>query len=80
MRRVTVHQAKTQLSKLLAAVERGEEVVIARGAVPVARLTPFAPPRPERRFGAYRGRFAVGEAFDEPLPEAELAAWEASGQ
>lgn len=76
MRRVKVHQAKSELSRLLAAVERGEEVVIARGDTPIARLTAVSAPRPERRFGAYRGLFTVGDAFFEPLPDEELAAWE----
>ena len=44
---VTVHQAKTQLSKLLARVEAGEEIIIARGKEPVARLSPI--PQARRR-------------------------------
>ena len=76
MRQVKVHQAKSDLSRLLAAVEAGEEIVIARGETPVARLTSVSRPRPQRRFGAYRGRFAVADAFFEPLPADELAAWE----
>lgn len=76
MRQVKVHQAKSELSRLLAEVERGEEVVIARGDVPVARLTSVRPVRAERRFGAYRGLFAVGDEFFEELPEDELARWE----
>lgn len=43
MQTVNVHQAKTHLSQLLAAAERGEEVIIARQGVPVVRLTPIAP-------------------------------------
>lgn len=76
MRQVKVHQAKSDLSRLLAAVEAGEEIVIARGDTPVALLTAVARPRPQRRFGAYRGQFWVGDAFLEPLSEDELAAWE----
>jgi prevent-host-death family protein len=72
---VTVHAAKTHLSQLLARVEAGEEIVIARGSEPVARLVPLQP-RPERRFGSLHGTVSVGAAFFEPLPEAELAAWE----
>ena len=45
MSTVTIHDAKTNLSKLIARVEAGEEIVIARGKTPVARLTPIrAPP------------------------------------
>lgn len=76
MPRVKVHQAKSELSRLLAAVERSEEVVISRGGTPVAQLTALSSTRQERRFGAYRGQFAVGDAFLEPLHDEELAAWE----
>jgi prevent-host-death family protein len=76
MRTVTVHEAKTHLSQLLAAVEAGEEVVILRGTQPVARLVPVDHDAPRRRFGALAGRVAVGDAFFEPLPPDELAAWE----
>jgi prevent-host-death family protein len=73
---VNVHEAKTQLSRLLALAEAGEEVVIARGGKPVARLVSIERPRPVRRFGAMRGLVSVDDNFFEPLPEAELAAWE----
>ncbi|MCY3970190.1 MAG: type II toxin-antitoxin system prevent-host-death family antitoxin [Acidobacteria bacterium] len=72
---VNVHQAKTQLSRLLAQVERGEEVVIARNGEPVARLVSCHPPA-KRQFGALRGRIRIDDRFFEPLPEEELAAWE----
>ncbi len=70
----TVHQAKTQLSQLLAKVEQGEEVTIARGSQPVARLVAIAP-AVERKPGAWKGRFTVPESFFDPLPEDELRAW-----
>lgn len=74
---VTVHQAKTQLSKLIAAVEAGEEVVIARGDKPVARIVPIAAlDSPKRVAGRLKGKIALTDAFFEPLPEDELAAWE----
>lgn len=72
---VNVHQAKTQLSRLLAQVERGEEVVIARNGEPVARLVSYYAPA-KRQFGALRGRIRIDDRFFEPLPEEELAAWE----
>ncbi|HEY5205922.1 MAG TPA: type II toxin-antitoxin system prevent-host-death family antitoxin, partial [Roseiarcus sp.] len=49
---VTVHAAKTNLSKLLARVEAGEEIVIARGRKPIARLTPINAPPAKLQFGA----------------------------
>jgi len=72
---VDIHQAKTQLSRLLVQVEAGDEVVIARSGKPIARLVRFRV-RGKRRFGALRGRMDVDEGFFDPLPETELAAWE----
>lgn len=73
---VTIHAAKTNLSKLLARVEAGEELVIARGKTPIARLTPIRPPSSARRFGAMKGIVSVGPEFFEPMTEAELGEWE----
>lgn len=72
---VNVHQAKTQLSRLLVQVECGDEVVIARNGKPIARLVRYRA-HGERRFGALRGSIEVDEGFFDPLPEAELARWE----
>ena len=72
---VTVHAAKTHLSQLLARVEAGEVIVIARGKIPIAKLVPIAPPA-RRQFGAMRGKISIGPEFFEPLPEEELKAWE----
>ena len=72
---VNVHEAKTQLSRLLARAEAGEDVVIARNGVPVARLVAYESRPGVRRFGAMKGRFVVDDGFFDPLPEAELAAW-----
>ncbi len=71
----TVHQAKTQLSKLIASALEGNEVIIARGSSPVVRLTPLKPTKPKRKFGAFEGEFNLTEAFFEPLPPDELARW-----
>lgn len=70
-----IHHAKTHLPKLLQRVQAGEDVVIARGEDPVARIVPFEPARP-RRPGALKGRIALTPAFFEPLPESEMAAWD----
>ena len=72
---VNVHQAKTHLSRLLAQVEAGEEVVIARRGEPVARLV-RCKPRGKRQFGAMRGQIVIDDSILDPLPEDELAAWE----
>lgn len=76
---VNVHEAKTQLSRLLAQAEAGEEVVIARRGEPVARLV-ACKLRGERRFGAMKGKIVVDDSVLEPLPEEELARWEYGGE
>ena len=76
---VKVHQAKTQLSKLIAAALAGEEVVIARGSEPVVKLTPLAPVKKKRVPGRFKGQFKLTDAFFEPLPDEELALWEGEG-
>ena len=72
---VNVHEAKSQLSRLLAQVEEGEVVVIARRGQPVARLVRYQT-WGKRQFGAMRGKIVVDDSILDPLPEAELAAWE----
>jgi antitoxin (DNA-binding transcriptional repressor) of toxin-antitoxin stability system len=76
METVTIHIAKTTLSQLLARVEAGEEIILARGKEPIAKLVPYQTPRTKRRFGALRGVISVGPEYFEPLPEEELAKWE----
>ena len=71
----TIHQAKTNLSKLIEQAERGEEVIIARGKTPVVKLVPVEPPPKKRPLGLYAGEFEVGPEFFEPLPDDELDAW-----
>jgi antitoxin (DNA-binding transcriptional repressor) of toxin-antitoxin stability system len=73
--RTSIHAAKTQLSRLIARAHEGEDIVICKGKTPVARLVAIAPAA-VRRFGAYRGLATVTDAFFEPLPDAELDAWE----
>ena len=78
MATVNVHEAKTHLSRLLARVEEGEEVVIARNGKPVARLV-RCEGRGKRQFGSMKGNKEwekLGELVLEPLSEEELALWE----
>lgn len=76
---VNIHEAKTNLSKLIARAEAGEEIVIARGK-PVVRLT-LVKPRPEgRRGGWLKGLPELPDSvFFDPLPEEELRLWEGHG-
>jgi prevent-host-death family protein len=76
---VKVHQAKTQLSKLIAAALAGEEVVIARGNEPVVKLTPVAPVKKKRVPGRLKGKIAFSDSFFDPLPDDELALWNGEG-
>lgn len=69
---MNIYEAKTQLSKLVERAAAGEEIVIARGGRPMARLVPLGDGRGPRQPGAYRGEFWIAPDFDE-LP-AELAA------
>lgn len=74
MAQFSVHDAKTNLSKLIADALAGREVVIARGSVPAVRLVPVAP-RGRRRFGALKGKIAIDKRFHEPLSDDEVAEW-----
>jgi prevent-host-death family protein len=76
MATVTIHEAKTNLSKLLQKVAAGEEVVIARGKKPVARLVAIGEVKGKRQPGSLKGTLRVGPEFFEPLPEDELSRWE----
>jgi prevent-host-death family protein len=75
MATITVHAAKTTLSKLIERALSGEEIIIARGKIPAVRLVPVARNVPKRKFGAMRGRARITKAFFEPLPPEELAGW-----
>jgi prevent-host-death family protein len=76
---VTIHKAKTELSKLLARVEAGEEIVIARGDEPIAKLVPFEPQkqtvRGYGRFAHLRDKIPT-DLFLQPMSQDELDAWE----
>lgn len=71
----TIHAAKTNLSKLVARAQAGEEVVLARGKEPVAKIVPVAP-KPKPKFGRFKGKIKIGPEFFEPLPQEELKLWE----
>ena len=81
MATVTIHEAKTNLSKLIARAEAGEEIIIARGKEPVARLTSPAARKTARAPGRLAGKFNIpDEFFFDPLPEEELRLWEGCNQ
>lgn len=78
MKIVNIHQAKTHLSKLIERVSEGEEIVIARGGKPVARLVPLER-RPPRAPGSMKGRIRIGKDFNAPLPDDLLDLFEGGG-
>jgi prevent-host-death family protein len=77
MKMLNIHEAKTQFSRVLAAVERGEEVVIARAGKPVAKVVPFSGGKRSgkandpivRKPGGLKGRIQISGDFDAPLPD-----------
>jgi prevent-host-death family protein len=73
MTSVNVHEAKTNLSKLLQRVASGEEIIISNRGTPVACLVPFSQPRGPRPLGFDKGRVRIADDFDAPLPPDILA-------
>jgi prevent-host-death family protein len=66
--KVNMHEAKSQLSRLVSKVQEGEEVVIARAGKPVARLTRIEVNTESRRFGTAKGKVRIGKEFDSAVP------------
>jgi prevent-host-death family protein len=71
-----VHEAKTHLSKLLEGAAAGEDIIIAKAGVPVARLVPVILPVETRPLGTEKGRLVISDDFDAPLPPEVLTAFE----
>lgn len=75
---VNIHEAKAHLSEMLARVEAGETIVIARRNKPVARLVPIeaeAAPKKPRPIGLAEGSVTIHPSFFDPMTEEELAEW-----
>ncbi len=75
MRVVNIHEAKTHLSRLVARVEAGEEVIIARNGEPVAQLV-RCKPAAKRQPDVLKGKVVIPHSFFDPLPDEELTFWE----
>ena len=73
---INVHQAKTHFSRLLARVDSGEEVIIARAGKPIARIVPIGKTLSKRLPGSAKGKITIADDFDAPLPENLLAEFE----
>jgi prevent-host-death family protein len=76
METITIHKAKTQLSRLIEKACQGEEIIIARGKQPVVRLVAIDDKQGNRVPGAWKGKIKIGPEFFEPLPPEELEGWE----
>jgi prevent-host-death family protein len=74
MLQVTIHAAKTNLSKLIEAALSGEEIVIAKGSKPVVRLVPVV--QGAFKVGLLKGKLGTGPDFFEPMEEGDLDLWE----
>ena len=74
MKQVTIHAAKTNLSKLIEAALGGEEIVIAKGSKPVVRLVPVA--QGSFKVGLLKGKLGTGPDFFEPMDKDDLDLWE----
>jgi prevent-host-death family protein len=70
---VNMHEAKSQLSKLIRRAAAGEEIVVARDGEPVARIVAYTPPAQPRRPGLLAGKITIREGFDEVPPELAAA-------
>ena len=68
MNTVNIHEAKTHFSKLINQALKGEEVIIARGNVPVVRLVPYEKELAPRKGGQLKGLIKISPDFDDPLP------------
>jgi len=79
MATVSVHEAKTHLSRLIERVLAGEEVVISRNKEPVVRLVREGPATKKPLLGAFAGQFKLDDGFFEPLSDEELALWNGEG-
>ena len=76
MTKINIYEAKTQLSKLVEQAASGQDVIIARGGKPVARLTRLQAPQRKIRFGLLKGKVKVAKDFDAPLPPEVLGQFE----
>ncbi len=79
VQQINIHEAKTNLSRLLAEVADGAEVVIAKAGKPLAKLVPIKPAAPVRKPGYLKGKIKIAGDFDEPLPADILDAFEGRG-
>ncbi len=71
MIQVNIHEAKTHLSKLLNKVKEGDEIVIAKGNIPIAKIVPLKPKKNKRKLGGAEGKIKIADGFDALLEDFE---------
>lgn len=76
IQQVNIHEAKTQLSRLLELTQGGQEFIIAKAGKPIARLTPIGQGKKPRQLGLLDGVIQVPDDFNAPLPATVLDAFE----
>lgn len=76
MQTVNIHQAKTNFSKLVDAVMKGEEIIIAKAGKPAVKLVPIFASKPKRKPGSLKGKIKIAKDFDAPLPDEILDQFE----
>ncbi len=69
MQAIPIHEAKTNFSRLIARAEAGEEIVVRRGATPVAKIVAYRVPSAPRIPGALKGQIVIGDDFDDTPPD-----------
>ncbi|MDX2145546.1 MAG: type II toxin-antitoxin system Phd/YefM family antitoxin [Rhodospirillaceae bacterium] len=77
---VNVHEAKTHLSRLLARVAGGEEIVIGKSGKPIAKIVPFTPKVQPLKPGIAKGKIWIADNFDDPLPEEIMKVFRGEGK
>ena len=73
---VNIHQAKTNFSKLIDAVQHGEEIIIAKAGKPAAKLVPITEIKHKRKPGALKDKIKITKDFNAPLPDDILDGFE----
>ena len=69
MIQVNIHEAKTHLSRLIAKVIAGEEIIIAKGNTPVVKLVQFTTSKQTRKLGSAKGKIRMAADFNRPLDD-----------
>jgi prevent-host-death family protein len=76
MKIINIHEAKTNLSRIVETVFRGSEVTLAKAGKPMARIVPLQARKRAIKFGVLKGKIRVAHDFDAPLPDDVLALFE----